>query len=307
MARASKPKQAASGMADRMRFGTSSWSEDSWVGSFYPPGTKPADYLSIYAQQFDTVEADVTYYRVPSRDMVRGWDRKTPAGFTLCAKFPRSVVHGGEGARPDGEKVLVREQVGEDVERFLDAMSLLGPKCGPLVLQFPYFGKEAFAGPEPFYERLHAFLSELPDDFRYAVEIRNRDWVKPELQALLAEQGVGFVLLDLAYMPHGDELARRVELYTANFSYLRLIGDRKKIDSLTDRFDRIVLDQRPRLERWAALLAELPSDVEEVFAFANNHYAGHGPASIRELAALLRGEEPPLPPVGGPASGGLFP
>ena len=103
-------------------YGTSSWSEKSWVGSFYPDGTKPAEFLAHYATQFRTVEADNTYYRVPSERMVEGWAARTPAGFELAAKFPRSIVHGGDGPRPDPDVVLVPERVGEETERFLGAM-----------------------------------------------------------------------------------------------------------------------------------------------------------------------------------------
>jgi uncharacterized protein YecE (DUF72 family) len=287
----------------RFRFGTSSWSETSWVGPFYPPGTKPAAFLSCYASRFDAVEADVSYYRIPSASMVQGWERKTPAGFSLCAKFPRSIVHGGTGARPDPERVLVPEAVAEDVEQFLAAMRLLGPKCGPLVLQFPYFNREAFADPRPFLDRLERFLGELPKEFRYAVEVRNRTWIGADLLELLRAQRVALVWVDLLYMPHPADLAREHELVTTDFVYARLIGDRKKVEAATERFDRVVIDQRPRLERWAELLRGLPADVEEVFAFANNHYAGHGPATIRELAALVRGEEPIE--SGGGAAGSL--
>ena len=58
------------------------------MGPFYPRGMKPADFLSYYATQFGVVEADVTYYRVPGPDLVRGWASKVPAGFQICAKFP---------------------------------------------------------------------------------------------------------------------------------------------------------------------------------------------------------------------------
>ena len=87
----------------RFLYGTSSWSEKSWVGPFYPPGTRPADYLSYYATRFSTVEADVTYYRVPDPDLTLAWRRKVPADFRLAAKFPRSIVHGGESRVPDRE------------------------------------------------------------------------------------------------------------------------------------------------------------------------------------------------------------
>src|SRR5262245_31569524 len=115
----------------KIRYGTSSWSEKSWVGPFYPAGTKPGDMLAHYARAFDTVEADNTYYRVPTNAMVRGWAEKTPDGFVLSAKFPRTVVHGGEGEQPDASKMFDREET----VRFLDVMRELGPKCGPLVLQ----------------------------------------------------------------------------------------------------------------------------------------------------------------------------
>ena len=280
----------------RIRFGTSSWSAKSWVGSFYPQKAKPADFLGLYSKCFDTVEADVTYYRVPSRAMVQGWKRKTPPGFVLSAKVPRSVVHAGEGPRPDPARLLCPEHVQRDMDDFLAVMGELGPKCGPLVLQFPYFNKQAFPGPGPFLERLDTFLGALPRDFRFAVEVRNKAWVKPELLDLLRGHGVAFVLLDLLYMPHPDELPGELALATADFSYVRLIGDRKKLDSLTDSFDKVVVDQSPRLARWAAVLNQLSESVDEVFTYANNHYAGHGPATAAELEALVRGEEPPAPP-----------
>ena len=103
-----------------LRYGTSSWSEKSWVGPFYPEGTQPGDYLRHYATVFDTVEADVTYYRVPDRRLVDGWNEKTPDGFVLSAKFPRGIVHGGDGPKPDGSKVLLPEHVRGDTDRFLE-------------------------------------------------------------------------------------------------------------------------------------------------------------------------------------------
>lgn len=279
-----------------MRFGTSSWSAKSWVGSFYPEGSRPADFLALYARCFDTVEADVTYYRVPSRSMVQGWRRKTPPGFTLSAKYPRSVVHAGQGPVPDAQRLLCTEHVGRESDAFLAAMGELGEKCGPLVLQFPYFNRKAFASPEPFLERLERFLGELPKDFRYAVEVRNKAWVGEELLAVLRQHGAAFVLLDLVYMPHPDELFADLDLVTADFSYARLIGDRKKLDALTDRFDRVVVDQTPRLTRWAEVLERMSESVDELFVYANNHYAGHGPATAAQLAALVEGEEPPAAP-----------
>ena len=160
----------------------------------------------------------------------------------------------------------------------------MGSKCGPLVLQFPYFNKKAFASRGPFLERLDRFLGALPADFRYAVELRNRNWLDAELTALLESHRAALVLVDLAYMPHPAHLAEDLELLTTDFAYCRLIGDRKAVDSLTKTFDRIVIDQEERLGPWADLLRGLLQRVPEVYVYANNHYAGHGPATADEIA-----------------------
>lgn len=269
--------------AGAVRYGTSSWGSKGWVGPFYPDGTKPADFLAYYGTQFDTVEADNTYYGVPRSSMVDGWARKTPEGFLVAAKFPRSIVHGGDGAKPDPERVLVPDAVGEDTGEFLDAMGRLGPKCGPLLLQFPFFNKSVFPGRDAFLERLDAYLATLPKDFRYAVEVRNKYWIDATLLDLLRRHGVALTLVDLAYMPHPASLWPKWDLVTADFVYCRLIGDRKAVDARTKTFDRVVVDQSERLDRWAELLAEITLRVPETFVYANNHYAGHGPATIRDL------------------------
>lgn len=270
-----------------LRYGTASWSEESWEGVFYPQGTAPGDYLTYYASQFTTVEANVTYYRIPSREMVSGWDRKTPDGFTLAAKFPRSIVHAGKGPRPDATVLLDPNKTGRDLEQFLEAMDILGAKCGPLVLQFPYFNKQAFNSSAPFLARLDLFLSGLPERFRYAVEIRNRNWLTADLCEILRSHRTALVLTDLSYMPHPADVAGQIDVITTDFTYGRLIGDRKAIDAVTTTFDRIVLDQSSRLRRWAELLGKLLPGVNAAFLYANNHYAGHAPDTIRELAAMI--------------------
>jgi uncharacterized protein YecE (DUF72 family) len=275
-----------------IRWGTSSWSHASWAGVFYPPGTPPAEYLGHYAREFTTVEVDATYYRVPDRRMVEGWARRTPAGFVLSAKFPRTIVHGGERQTPDASRLLLPEHVGQETARFLENMALLGDKRGPLVLQFPYFNKRAFATRAPFLARLDAFLGALPRTCRYGVEIRNRDWLDGELLALLRGHDVALVLVDLVYMPHPAELAETLDLVTTDFAYVRLIGDRKAVEDATDTFDHIVLDQTPRLARWAPLLRALRERVTRVLVYANNHYAGHGPATVRQLRELTEGAAP---------------
>jgi uncharacterized protein YecE (DUF72 family) len=269
-------------------WGTSSWSAKGWVGPFYPPGTRPTDMLGLYAERYSAVEADTTYYGIPRRETVAAWAERTPASFTLCAKFPRGIVHRGEGPRPDADSLLVWDAVGGETERFLGIMAALGPKCGPLILQFPYFNRKLFAEPGPFLERLDAYLGRLPRDFRYGVEIRNRNWVAAPLIQLLRRHRAALVLVDLAYMPHPADLPAGLDPVTSDFSYCRLIGDRHATEKLTRSFDRVVLDQGPRLARWAAFLQSLHSRVETTYVFVNNHYAGYAPGTLDDLQRLVR-------------------
>jgi uncharacterized protein YecE (DUF72 family) len=273
-----------------VRFGTSSFSSQDWVGPFYPAGSQPADFLSLYTRHFDTVEVDATYYAIPSARMVEGWADKTPDGFLLSAKFPRSIVHGGEEARPDPSRVLLPDAVGDDRDRFLAVMRRLGPRLGPLVLQFPYFGKEAFPSLGSFLERLDPFLASLPKDLAYGVEVRNRAWVAPALREVVARHGAAMVLVDQAWMPHGDEEETRMDPVTGASAYVRLLGDRAEIEKLTKKWDREVIDRSDRLRRWAAFLARLSRRGVRTLVYVNNHYAGHGPTTARKLRELYEAE-----------------
>lgn len=82
-----QPTTPAQPARTNLRLGASSWTAEGWLGSFYPSGTKSADFLGHYATEFDVVEADVTYYRIPSARMVANWRERTPAGFRL------SLIH----------------------------------------------------------------------------------------------------------------------------------------------------------------------------------------------------------------------
>jgi uncharacterized protein YecE (DUF72 family) len=269
--------------------GTSSFSSADWVGPFYPAGTAPADFLRVYAKTFDTVEVDSTYYAIPAARTVEGWLDKTPEGFLLSAKFPRSIVHGGEAAKPDASKVLVEDAVGLERDRFLAVMERLGPRRGPLVLQFPYFGKEAFPAVEPFLERLDRFLGTLPKG-TYGVEVRNRAWIGAPLREVLARHGASFVLVDQAWMPHGDEVETTLDPVVGDLAYVRLLGDRPQIEAITTTWEREVLDRTDRLVRWARFLSRLVGRGVKTLVYVNNHYAGHAPATVRRLRELFEAE-----------------
>lgn len=249
--------------------GTSSWSAESWVGPFYPPGTRPADFLPYYATQFRTVEIDSTYYRIPSRKMVQGWRDRTPTGFTFAAKFPSAITH---------QKLLVDCE--RETDEFLGVMELLGEKLGPLLLQFPYFNQEVMPNPDEFLSRLARYLERLPGRHRYAVEVRNKNWLAQPLLDLLRKHGVALALVDQVWMPTITQLAEKFDVLTADFTYIRWIGDRKRIEKQTKTWDKIIINRERETHIWARYIRQFLHRGETVYAYYNNHYAGFGPGSI---------------------------
>ena len=271
-----------------LRLGTSSFSSKDWVGPFYPARTPPAAFLSHYARHFDTVEVDATYYAIPKPSVVDGWGTKTPDGFLLCAKFPRSIVHAGKGAAPDARHILDPDATYEDRDRFLDTMSRLGPKLGPLLIQFPYFNRKAFPSAGPFLDRLDAFLRDLPrEPFRYAVEIRNKAWLKAPFVEMVRSHGVSLTLVDHGWMPHGADIDERFDVITGDDIYIRLLGDRKAIESITTTWEKEVVTHDASMLRWAKLIAKYIDQGVRVLVFVNNHYAGHAPATVQRLREMI--------------------
>jgi uncharacterized protein YecE (DUF72 family) len=156
------------------------------------------------------------------------------------------------------------------MREFLDAMESLGDKLGPLLVQLP---PDFTADERP---ALQSFLASLPSSFRFAVEFRHRSWLDDSTLDLLRENQVAWTNADLYYMP------RRVEL-TTDFTYVRWLGDRRKITSM----HAVQIDRRPELDTWAEKLEDFAGRVERVYGFANNHYSGHSPSDMRYLRQRL--------------------
>ncbi len=249
--------------------GTSSWSTESWVGPFYPPGTPPAEFLSAYARHYNTVEVDSTYYRIPSRKMVQGWFDRTPPGFTFAVKFPGEITH---------KRVLIDCE--RETEEFLSVMELLGNKLGPLLLQFPYLNQQVMPNSEEFLSRLSRYIERLPRTHHYAVEIRNRKWLGQPLIDLLCQYDVALALVDQIWMPTTTQLSGKLDVLTTDFTYIRWIGDRKGIEGKTKTWDKIVIDREPETRIWIHFIREFLKQGTAIYAYYNNHYAGYGPGSI---------------------------
>jgi uncharacterized protein YecE (DUF72 family) len=271
--------------------GTSGWSYKDWVGPFYPPGTKAAEYLSIYASHFPAVEIDSTFYGIPRRETVEKWATTTPESFRFTLKAPGDVTHGASGTRPNLDRVL-RDEDGV-LKRFLDTVAPLGDKLGVIVFQFPYFRVKEMAA-DDFLERLDGVLDNFPTDLRCAVEIRNKGWVKQPFLDLLKRYRAAAVMIDHPYMPPPSEQLG-LGMVTTDFAYVRLLGDRYGIEKITKSWGETVVDKSRGISDWAALVKDVSdmADMTDVYTFANNHYAGHGPATCQALVKRVAGGDFP--------------
>ena len=239
--------------------GTSGWSYADWEGTVYEPGTPPGVRLNAYVKRFATVEIDSTFYGTPKRSTVARWRELAPRGFLFAAKFPREITH---------EKNLVG--CGAAAGIFVRTMEGLGDNLGPLLLQLPPdFSAEGA-------EVLDGFLGDLPEGFRYAVEVRHRSWIGAGLEENLREHGAALTLVDYPGMP-------RLDAATAPFAYIRLIGNRREFPGGHTGPKK---DRTEDLRWWSGLTDRFLGEGREVFIYANNHYQNHSPSTVEQFLEL---------------------
>ncbi len=243
--------------------GTSGWSYSDWEGTLYPEALPSGSRLAEYVKRYATVEIDSTFYGTPRRSTVQKWREISPDGFLFAAKFPQEITH---------DHNLVGAEA--ETENFVRTMAELGDKLGPLLIQFPpSFTVEGMGV-------LEDFLKDLPKGFRYAVEVRHRSWLGSDLPEMLRERCAALTLIDFPSMP-------RMEEATADFSYIRWLGDRREFPS-----DHT----RPKKERdedllwWSELVGRFLQESRTVFAYANNHYQNHSPSTLERFLEIRRGE-----------------
>jgi uncharacterized protein YecE (DUF72 family) len=258
-----------------VRVGTCGWSYQDWSRVFYPEELPAGEYLSYYAEQFPIVEVDSTFYHSPSLKMVQGWREKTSDSFGFSLKVPQVITH---------EKVLI--DCRKELTAFLSAARALEEKLLCCLLQFGYFNKQAFPSLDDFLQRLEPFLSAWPKDVPVAVEVRNKNWMVPKLIDCLRAHGAIWALADQAWVPSPLSLVKKFDSVTGPFAYLRLLGDRAEVEKRTPTLDHTVIDRSDQLEADAQAIRLLRERVP-VLVFANNHFAGYAPDTIRQLLAKL--------------------
>jgi uncharacterized protein YecE (DUF72 family) len=261
-------------MGARIWLGAMSWQEKDWVGPFYPAGTAPKAMLAQYGRSLATVEVDATYYGRPRASTIDEWARAVPDDFRFALKVPSEVTH----------RRRFRDAA-EPFRFFVERVRGLGGKLGPILLQCPPDFKASAANREHLFE----FLEEqLPDDVAVALELRDPDWFDDALFALAREKRFAIAaieseLFDVAFAAQILDRQRG----GVRFAYLRFMGDEP-----FEHYDRIQSDRAASLGAWTELIARLRNDVDDVYGYVSDDYAGHAPATVRDLLARL-GEAPP--------------
>lgn len=237
------------------RVGCSGWSYEHWRGVLYPESGSTARWLELYAEAFDTVEVNATFYRLPTRKAVERWASATPETFCFAVKASRYLTH-----------VRRLRDIREGFARLAERIEPLRAtrKLGPVLWQLP----EQFQRDD---DRLCSALDELPPG-RHAFEFRHASWLADDVYELLREHRAALVLADRAGSPPG----RHVE--TAHWTYLRLHHGSGRDGRYTD----VVL------RRWADWIRFTDGDV---YVYFNNDWQGFAVANARTLLGLL--EAPP--------------
>ncbi len=246
-------------LGGRLSVGCSGWSYDFWVGPFYPPGSAARDYLRLYSTVFDIVEVDSSFYRIPQRGMVAGWRKATPEDFRFTAKFPKTITHDHK-----------LRNIERPLQWFYSSLEELGPKLDACVVQLaPSFKYDKDFG------ALKDFLSLLKEDVRHAVEFRHKSWFRDDVYELLERHGVALGWSENQYLVTPPRI-------TADFIYLRMIGDRS-----LEKLGQTQKDRSEEMASWATHIRDASDDVKRAYVFFNNHFAGFGPASVNEFRRLV--------------------
>ena len=240
-------------MSAGVRIGTSGWEYAHWRGRFYPRDLPRDRWLEFYAREFDTVELNNSFYRLPDADAFTTWARRVPDGFSFAVKASRYLTHVRRLREPT-----------EPLDRLWSRARCLGDHLGPMLYQLPPRWR-----PNP--ERLASFLEALPDGHPQALEIRDPRWYGRWLVSRLEGAGVSLCLHDMAgSAPQPEPIGP--------FVYVRFHGS-------GIRYGGRYTPQR--LAAWASRMAEWAASGSPVWAYFNNDMDGHAIRDAERLRSML--------------------
>jgi uncharacterized protein YecE (DUF72 family) len=237
----------------KIHVGCSGWVYKHWRGLFYPEDLPQRRWFERYAEEFDTVEINASFYRLPLVSTFEGWRVKAPSGFRYSLKVNRFITH--------MKKLL---DCRDEVDRFIALARPLGDELGPLLYQLP-------PSLHKNLERLDTFLSWLPDDLEQVVEFRHKSWYDEEVVDLLNRHGVGFVAHDLKGLASPRWASGRT-------AYVRFHGTGGKY------YGRYSDDA---LLEWTDWLMEQRRSGKCCWCYFNNDIHGHAIEDARTLKSMV--------------------
>jgi uncharacterized protein YecE (DUF72 family) len=294
--------------------GTSSWKYPGWFGSIYErdryvwrgrfsQARFERDCLAEYARVFPAVSVDATYYKFPERRTLEALAAQVPDGFQFAFKVPDEITikrfpnlprFGRRAGRANGNFLNPALLL----EAFLSGCEAIRPKVGLLMFEFSHFGASEFARGAEFVAALDEFLGKLPAGWPYGVELRNRQWLRPEYFASLARHGVTQIYNAWADMPPiGEQMTlpgseTNPSLLAARF----LLREGRVYDEAVKRFSPYASVQEPNPAGRAAAAALVRRGVKsggrtKVLIFVNNRYEGHSPGTIQAVVEQADADE----------------
>ncbi len=244
-------------MRGHARVGCSGWSYKDWRGIVYPADAPARTWFSIYAQRFDTVEINNTFYRLPAETTVDGWAAQAPEGFCYAVKVGQFGSHR-----------MKLKDAASWLPRHLERVERLGPHLGPNLVHLPPRWQRNV-------ERLDDLLTVAPTSMRWAVEVREPSWLHDDVFDVLAKHGAALCIHDL--LP--DHPWER----TTDWSYVRFHGPHALEEKYRGRYGP------RRLQRAAKVLGSWLDEGADVYAYFNNDYDGHAPEDAATLRSQLLG------------------
>ncbi len=250
-------------------FGTSGFSYNDWVGSFYPVGMPKREWLTYYAREFNTCEINSTHYALPALSALKAMVEKTDEDFLFSIKANQEMTHKREESSIFKSFCQVLEPV------------ISAGKLGCVLAQFPY----SFKPNRSNWDYLRLFreqLGELP----LVIEFRNAQWLRGEVFDWLRHLDLGFCCVDEPQLPN---LLPPLAEATSRVGYIRFHGRNSakwwEHEQAYERYDYSYTPQE--LNEWLPKIRKLDSVAEKTFVFANNHWRGQAISTIRQLRLML--------------------
>jgi uncharacterized protein YecE (DUF72 family) len=282
-------------------FGTSSWKYPGWKGMIYTrtyPSKKTFEQecLSEYSELFPTVCADFALYDFPDVDKMRMIHDQTSDGFKVSLKvtdritikrYPNLPRHGPNAGKENPDFLNV--ELFEDA--FLKPIEALKKKCGAIIFEFSTFYPSSGVDYGEYVSMIDQFLSRLPKEFEYAIELRNREFLTEEYLTVLKSHGVAHVLNSWTKMPPIIEQLQIAGVFTGKFSLARaLLKPGRTYQDAVDLFQPydIIKEENPELRMGLAeAVRRCVAERKTLYAYVNNRAEGNSPKTIEAILDIL--------------------